>query len=352
MRWVTMILAAAGVAIGVYAVATADEVAPPVPLAREASVNPFGRGIAALGIVEPLERSVDVAAPEAGLVVSVAAGVGERVAAGAELFRLDARQLEAQLLEARAEVAAREAEIARWHALPRGEDVPPAQAAAMAARARAADLADTLKRTEDAARAGAATTREVAAARFALERAEAERAQAEAELARVNAGGWKPDLVIAEANLGAARARVGALEALSERLTVRAPRAGTVLRREIEPGEYASAGGRTLLVLGDLEHLAVRAQVDEEDIGLLGGWKPGVKLGAVLKTRGARQRTVELELVRIEPYARPKSDLSGTNLERVDTRVVDVVLRVKAGELEAPLYPGQAVDVFIDAEGK
>jgi hypothetical protein len=58
-------------------------------------------------------------------------------------------------------------------------------------------------------------------------------------------------------------------------------------------------------------------------------------------------------LVRIEQYARPKSDLIGSNVERVDTRVVDVLFEVLPAAADqpgagVPLIPGQAVDVFIN----
>jgi hypothetical protein len=99
-------------------------------------------------------------------------------------------------------------------------------------------------------------------------------------------------------------------------------------------------------VIGDLSKLNVRAQVDEEDIGLV-----GMSSKAIGRTRGAVQRELELKIVRIEPYARPKPTLSGSNIERTDTRVIDVVLEVvgAAGSKEEyRLVPGQAVDVFLD----
>jgi hypothetical protein len=42
----------------------------------------------------------------------------------------------------------------------------------------------------------------------------------------------------------------------------------------------------------------------------------------------------------------PKTELSGTSTERVDTRVLQVVYSVSKGEL--PIYVGQQVDVYIE----
>ena len=54
-----------------------------------------------------------------------------------------------------------------------------------------------------------------------------------------------------------------------------------------------------------------------------------------------------LEFVRFEPYVIPKKSLTGDSTERVDTRVLQVIYRVK--NENAPLYVGQQMDVYIDA---
>jgi len=162
MRWITIVLSVAGLAVGVWAVSTADEKKPVVPLSRQPSVNPYMHGVAALGFVEPADREVGVVAPEAGMVTAVFVQAGESVAAGAPLFELDKRPLQAELVRARAAVAGAKAEIARWEALPRVEDVPPLEAAVARARALASDREEFLKLTEQAlgrARAPTATCR-------------------------------------------------------------------------------------------------------------------------------------------------------------------------------------------------
>lgn len=345
IRWATIVLAVVGLAIGVYAVSTSKDPTPDLPLAREASVNPFAKGVAALGIVEPAGRNVGVVAPEAGLVVEVFVDVGDSVAKGRPLFRLDERQLRADLVRAEAALGAAEQEIARWRALPRAEDVPPLEAAVERAAAVVADRREDLDRLEEGAKRGAANDRDVLRARFAVQAAEADLAGRRADLDRLKAGGWAPDLAILEANLAQRRSEVQALKLLIERLTVVAPRDGVVLRRNVEAGEYASVSNeRPAMILGNLDALNVRAQVDEEDIALIGETPK-----AVGRTRGAVVATVELTLVRIEPFARRKSDLAGDNLERVDTRVIDVVFAVK-GPAPLRLFPGQSVDVFVEAD--
>jgi HlyD family secretion protein len=363
LRSFTIVLSVVGLAVGVWAVATEKPDAPPLPLARAASVNPFERGVAALGVVEPVGRDVAVVSPESSLVTEVFVEVGDAVEKGAPLYQLDTRVLQAERLRAEAAVKVAEAEVARWHGLPRAEDVPPLESAVAGARAVLADREDFLRVTRAATAKGSGNERDIAAAQFASDAARAELAQAEAQLARLKAGGWRPDLDVAESTLAARRAEVAALTLLVERLTVRAPRKGTVLRRDIEAGEFSIADRlRPALILGDLTRLGVRAQVDEEDIGLLGafaasaaqgGGPGGPQVGprAVARLRGAINEEIELRLVRIEPYARPKSDLIGTNIERVDTRVIDVLFEVVAPP-KTPIYPGQGLDVFIEAAAR
>jgi len=352
VKFTTILLSIAGLAVGVWAVTNSKVVPPDVPLAREASVNPFGRGIAALGLLEPGgagdadSRAVSIGASEPGLVTHVFVNVGAAVKEGDPLFRLDSRSLEAELLKARAAVPAAEAEISRWHALPRAEDLPPLEAAVLAAEARLKDRQEQLRLTEAADSRGASTQRDVLTLRFAVEAATADLQRAAADLARIRAGGWAPDLTIARATLDQRKAEVASLEALVERLTVRAPRAGTILRRSIEPGEFALTDpSRPAMILGDLSTLNVRAQVDEEDLALLP--MDPVSVRAVARSRGSVVRDIPLTLVRVEPFARPKSDLTGDNIERVDTRVIDVVFRMTPPE-GLRMVPGQAVDVYID----
>jgi HlyD family secretion protein len=345
IRYISILLAIAGVAVGVWAVGVSKQEEPKVPLARQPSVNPFANGVAALGFVEASGRNVNVAAPEPGIVTKVMVEVGDRVDAGQPLLQLDTRSLEAELTRAEAVVRVAEAEIERWKAIPRKEDVPPLQAAVDRSRALLSDREDQYRLTMQAQKRGAATDRDETASRFAVEASKAELAKAEGDLAKLMSGGWQPDFVVLDANVQNAKAQVASLRILIDRLTVRASRSGMILRRQVEPGEYVtgSAGSSPVLILGDLAKLNVRAQVDEEDIGLV-----PQNAKAIARTRGAVVQEVGLKLIRIEPFARPKPDLSGANSERVDTRVVDVLFEIVTMP-KTPIYPGQAIDVFIDA---
>lgn len=343
VRATTIIASAAGLGLAVWAASTAVEDPPVLIPEREPSVNPFRSGVAALGKVEPCTREQPIGAPQPGLVTDVLVEVGDVVKVGQPLFELDARPLRADLVRARADLEIDRAIVQRWHAQPRAEDIPPLEAEVSRARAELNDQLEQLELIQDARKKGAATIRDVSARQYEVDRARAGLARAQADLDRMKAGGWRPDLDVAEANLARSAAEVEALNLLLERMTVRAPRDGVVLRRQIEPGEYAAADpARPALIIGDLSELNIRAEVDEEDIALV---TPTAR--AIARLRGAVVEEFPITLIRVEPYARPKVDITGSNIERIDTRVIDVLFHVDQPP-RTPIYPGQAVDVFIE----
>jgi HlyD family secretion protein len=66
--------------------------------------------------------------------------------------------------------------------------------------------------------------------------------------------------------------------------------------------------------------------------------------------RGRDRTRIDLEFVRVEPRVVPKTSITGSTTERVDTRVLFVVYRV-VGSPER-VYAGQKLDVFIKAGAK
>ncbi len=177
---------------------------------------------------------------------------------------------------------------------------------------------------------------------LALDVTRAGQAQAQADLDRVRSGPWKHDLNVAEAALRRAEAEADMIQARLDRLTVRSPIAGTVLKCYVEPGENAPIGDKPAVIVGDLSVLHVRAQVDERDAVRL---VADCCAMALVSDQGQRRR--KLELLRIEPLAVPKNLATASNSEVVETRVVEVLFRLEPGKAVRQLYPGQVIDVFI-----
>jgi len=346
-RTVTILLAIIGVGVGVYAVSTADREDPPPPPARTPPTSPFPSSVAAAGLVEAASKNIRVSAPFAALVTEVLVDVNDHVEAGQPLLKLDARELEAGRASAVAAIAAAKAELERLQNQPRAEEVEVVRAADADADAQLQEAKADFDRMKNAEASGAATTSELDTALWRLRAAEARRQRAGADLTLKLAGAWSWDIEVARANVAVAEAALASLNDRIDRYTIRAPISGTVLKRDIEPGEYVSTDVRSpAIMLGDLSKLRIRARVDEADLPDFVSGAP-----AIARPRGRGDQAIQLSFVRLEPFAIVKTDLTGLALERVDTRVIEVLYDV-VPPVPVPLVPGQLVDVYIDASHK
>lgn len=278
---------------------------PPTPPAPK----PYAQSVSATGILEALSENVSVGVPSPGLVSGVNVKVNDRVKAGDILFRIDDRDLRAQELTLRGKIEVAKARIS----------VTEAQ----------------LEKTKAQLSRLSSVTDERAVSKDDLENR-------------------KQDVAVATAQVTSARAELAAAESelksnalLTERLTVRSPRDGTVIQVNIRAGEYAATAPKNpAMIVGETDRLQVRADVDEQNATRI---RPGQKGQASLK--GDPSVKFPLEFVRVEPYVIPKVSLTGAGTERVDTRVLQVIFSLKRPE-NPPIYVGQQVDVFIEAPEK
>lgn len=389
LKWILSAMAGMG-ALSAILLAHEGLSSRPVPtLSNPPAIIPFNRGIAGTGIVEPASETVTVGVSEPGLVQKVFVREGQSVLTGDPLFKIDSRSQEAELLTAQAAVLSAEAELERVMAPSRIEDqlstrAKLSEAAAgileatqneVQCRATVAErewsLKDNQQRVErmesavkvsaipeeqldrlryavkicEAQLDAAKSSVEIAQARTAMAKARAQ--QAQAELDKLLAGAWAPDIKKSRAALEEARSRAARLNLEIERRTVRAPLDANVIRLNLRAGEYAAATSvnpeNAGIVLGDMKTKHVRVDVDEFDAPRL---KTSRKAAAFLK--GSKDRVIPLEFVRVEPYVVPKRSLSNSQHELVDTRVLQVVYRIT--DAQNDLYAGQQVDVFIDAD--
>ncbi|HLF97193.1 MAG TPA: efflux RND transporter periplasmic adaptor subunit [Methylococcaceae bacterium] len=300
------LLAIAGFLFGLFSAVRGNQPPPVTPAAVEPAASPFPAFIAGSGIVEASTRNIEIGTPLSGVVDKVAAQVGDKVGAGDLLFRLDPRAYAAQEAVKRAAVAKAKADVNQAQA--ELNDAATLLRLAAAVTDRRAISTEELDRRRNAA----------AIAKARLETMRAAEAQADADLATT-----RTDL---------------------ERLEVRAPVAGEVLQVNLRPGEFATAGtlSTPLLLLGSLDPLHVRVDVDEND-----AWRFRREARAVAYLRGNPRFRVELGLAYLEPFVVPKKSLTGDSTERVDTRVLQVLYRFDPATL--PAYVGQQMDVFIEA---
>src|SRR5262245_44171845 len=235
-KYVLPALALAGALYAASIVAAGSQPAPVAQPVTDPAQAPFAAYIAGSGIVEAASRNIAIGAPVGRLVAEVPVKVGDRVPAGAPLFRLESRILEADLGVRRAELATARARLERLRAAPRPEEVPPAEARVAAAEATLADLKNQVALWETVADRRAVSAEDLARRRYAAQAAEARLAEARAALALLKAGAWTSDLEVAAAEVAQAEAQVKSAEIEVARLTVRAPVDGMVLQLNVRPG--------------------------------------------------------------------------------------------------------------------
>ena len=124
---------------------------------------------------------------------------------------------------------------------------------------------------------------------------------------------------------------------------------GQVLQVGVRVGEFVAAGAKAPVVLGDITRLQIRCDVDEQ---LATRMREGLPAKGYLKGEsslaGGKDRSIALKFVRIEPFVIPKTSLTGASIERVDTRVMQVIYQFDR-PADRVLFVGQQMDVYIDA---
>ncbi len=303
-RQVTFYIALAGFASVFLLVRQMQQKPPAPPPTVEPARSPFAASVAATGILEAARENVKIAAPKPALIQKVAVQVGSKVKTGDPLLQLDDREARARLNTLRAQLEALRAGL-------------------QADRVMQADAADQLARAEKLAKDNVISVDERKRREFAVQN-------------------WDARLAKSEADLVAMAAQLQQVQTELEVLTVRAPRDGTILQVNVRDGEFAgTAPQEPLMILGEVDKLQVRAEVDEQNAPLVEANRP-----AFAYLKGDTLRKLPLRFVRIEPFVIPKRSLTGDSAERVDTRVLQIIFELDRPEV--PLYVGQQVDVFIE----
>ena len=339
------ILAIFGVSFAAFTVVRARQTPPPsVPMVSPPVRFDTVRSIAGAGIVEAKRENIPIGVNVPGVVTELYVKKGDHVSAGDPLFRVDDRNLKAALAVQTAMVASAQAQYHKLKAAPRPEDVPPAEAAVEEARARLNDAEVAMVRTERLFNRQMAAAGDFDKDKFAYYAAKATLAKVVAECERIKRGTWKEDLAVAQANIDLAQAQLESTKVDLERLTVKAPMDGDVLQLNVRLGQLATISWKEpMIVLGDRKELHVRVDIDENDLPWF-----DKNAQAIATLKGRPQVRFPIELVYVEPYVIPKQSLTGTNSERVDTRVLQVVYRLPM-EHSVEFYVGEQMDVYLKA---
>jgi HlyD family secretion protein len=256
---------------------------------------PYESYIAGAGIVEATTGNIAIGTPVSGVVMEIYVKVGDEVKKGDHLFKIDDRELKAQLVTARAAVKESTAALQKpRHRLENAEQLKKRDPHAISAQ----DLSDL-----------------------------------------------HDEVALADAALELAKARLSQLQIDIERHTVRALMDGKILQLKMRLGEYVegSSVSPSLLLLGGNDSMNIRVDINEYD-----AWRFQTDADAVAYVRGHPELKIPLKYQYTEPYMVPKTALTGESTERTDTRVMQVIYCFEHADL--PVYIGQQLDVFIRAK--
>jgi multidrug resistance efflux pump len=285
---------------------------------------------------------------QAGRVAEVPVREGEDVAAGAVLVRLDDRLPRLRLAEAEAALASARSQLAQVRELPEQHRAKLAQqqAAVEAARFQVSAARHSLARKRKLAEAQQLNPEDVAVAvdqlaqLEALERAEqARRTEQERHDPLVEVRRAEAEVAVLEARLEQARHTL-------DQCSLRAPRAGRVVRVLVTPGDGVSGqpGQPAIQFCPDRTRL-IRAEVEQEFAGR-------VAVGQAARVEddvreGGRWRG---RVVRLSDWYTQRRSPSLEPLQQNDVRTLECLIELEPGQ--APVRLGQRVRVMLGEEGR
>lgn len=238
----------------------------PVVDAFAVQAAPLVRTVQVSARVEALTR-VDVGATITGRVAEVLVREGDAVRAGQPLLRLETDELRATLAQARASEQQAQARLSGLRTTGRAQ----AQAALAQADAGVVAARAEMERAQALVAQGFVSGSRLDEARRALQVAEAQQANARAQVAANRDGGT--DEAQAQAQLQSAKAATEAAQARLAQAELRAPTDGRVLTREVEPGQIVQPG-KALLALALAGPTVLVAQADERFLDQLATGQP------------------------------------------------------------------------------
>ncbi len=353
---IIFLLSALGVIAGLTAAFLLGRVKSSQPPVFQPVSSPFASAIYANGIIESDQGSganMNLFPEVTGPVIEILVRDGQLVKAGTVLVIIDNRLPIANSEQLRSQSAAAMTLLKQLEAQPRPEMLAVAASQVALATANQKTTLDQYdKRRESFEFNPKSISRDVVdTANNAAHQATAALEAARRQYDLTKAGAWSYEIENQRQQCAAARLAYEASLVLLGKYTLKAPVDGVVLAINVAHGSYASSQGAynpytlgfdPLVVMGtSQEHLGVRCYVDEILVSRLpASWH----LIAQMSIPGTDVK-IPLEFVRVQPYVSPKIELSNQRLEKVDLRVLPVIFRFE--KKDAPVYPGQLVDVYI-----
>jgi HlyD family secretion protein len=263
-RWVALALAAGLGLIVVVMLASRGQ--GPIVTVTKIERDDLNAIVTSNGKVEPVAPMI-AHAEFPGFVSQVSATEGQAVRRGQKILRMDSADIRSQLVQARTQLLAAQAELRNARAGGPPDEVAELRGDLQQAQVEVENLERTQKALADLVGKQAATQDELAQNEANLTKA---RSKLEALQQKKQALLEKAGVAAENAALRIKQAQdeVQALEAKAKSATVVSPVDGTLYSLPVRAGEYVEVG-HVLAEMADLRQVRVRAFVDEPDLGWL-----------------------------------------------------------------------------------
>ena len=347
-KWMIAGLAVVGAVFGI--VQAQRSVAPqPIPaLVADPVRNPYEKGIAASGLVEPASENIVIGVSDPGLVTAVFVKQYDKVKKGDKLFEIDARTLDAQRIAAEAAVRKAEATYRRYQT-----SIQRAEAAMRTAEADA-NRVNAFRRKEDEPGLRAKVSQAEAAV------AEAQNAAAEAEATAVQQPIMVNDMTVELERLE----KTEKDGASAKQLTSRARFALQMEKAKLLTAQANVATTKTRIKTSEAALLAAKAELDTF---LAGAWQPDKdkakaavgeaevavaesKSNALEAQAGIATAQAEVDRIRSEIGRRTVCATLDSTVLRVNLRVGEYALAVAPTAESAPIVLGVIDPLHVRAD--
>jgi HlyD family secretion protein len=302
--------------------------------------------VSANGTVQP-ESSVNVSPKTSGVLKQLLVKEGDFVKPGQIVAYMDNSNLQGQLLQARGNVAAAQANLNKVVAGNRSQDIAGATANLKKVQATYRQAAEDLLRNQKLQAQGAISQQALSLARSNSDSAQAQVEQTQQALNLLKAGSRPEDIAQARAQVVAAQGAVAIAQRNIDDTVIRAPFAGIIARKYADPGAFVtpttagsavtSATSSSILALASTNEIV--AQVAEASIAQ-------IRVGqvAMIKVDAYSGKTFEGKVTQVATQSLVQQNVTSFEVkvavadsQRLLHQGMNVTIDFQAGELKQVL---------------
>lgn len=268
---------------------------------------------------------------------------GDSVKAGQVIAVFEQQEFEAQVDQAKANLAMAEAKLAATVAGNRPQEIAQANASVLQAKANMENARKNSERDEILYQKGAISVQQRDGSKTAYDVAQAQYSSSTEQYSLSVEGSRQEDIMVAQAQVQQARAALRNAEIQLADTTVKAPVTGVVALKSIEEGEIV-AFGQQLFSISNLSDVWIGANIEETYIGRI---KIGQQVEFTIDAYPDKKFTgkvIEVGPASGSQFALLPTENTSANFTKVTQRLP---IKIKAEESDYVLKPGMSAVINI-----